>query len=1030
MKSKRLTTFSLSLIPLLSLLPLNDIREEQAADTPLLSVNDGLQFHLDATALNLENQSKVSHISKHGDTVYDATQSDESRMPTYIKESTLGSMPALRFTSDTMMQIGPDTGFYLNDMTLFVVLNPEKLIDHGEILSRVATESPWNHNWFFNIENSMFNYGWSVDNGGSYSYPQNKTTLSANQSYVLSGRKKGNNGDLIVNGSYLGSFFGADCENPENQKVTLGGLQRNDSFLGDIGEVLLYNRGLSDNEVSEVEQYLERKWKMENIHSGTLSDLKIKGVTLEGFRSEKYDYALVTEEQLKAKDISYTKWNDADRVDIEEEKNRIIVKVTSEGKTNTYAINFETKDYGYGEIKVPSYGEVDLNEGFWKDRYDQYARYTVNYMFDMFDQSRSFEPFDHVAKGEKKILNNLTEHAAQILRPRNDRDVYNTTWEWTSEPWREGLIYEGIRAASQFLMSSTSDSRYSENNKALKERLSDYIDRIYQASLKTTWKDANGKPVDGYFSTFTILDRTKVCDETDVSARYHHDVYNFGCLAEAAVYHYQATGDTRLLFAATRFAEFFVDYINGRDGFKGYKVVPAHELPEEALQSLYNLYKENPDLVKEMETKYDSADGLSTKDRYYHLKIRLEEYQRIASDWISERGNPIGRYQNTSYGTYAQDNTTVENLTEAIGHAVRANLYYNGMAYIANEQHNDTYMKAAYRIYENITRTQMAVTGGTGSTNDGEEAYGGSYQIPHNGYNETCAASGMAFFSQNMFRLFGKAKYADTVELEMYNGILGCLGLEGNSFYYTNPLVSDNYTRPMFSNATPCCVPMYLKFYSQLEKTIFARTENAVFVNQYISSSYQSEEKDFTLIQKTDIPEGGNNVTLSLNANKAMTLKIRMPSWSEKAQIALDGREITDCLNEDGYLTFPIEKGSHRIEVNYQRDVLFLSQDYAKDNVGKTAIKYGPYVYCLEQCDNNAAIRYSSCKIDTETEPEVYEDIDTFALTYGEETRPISVSVIKANGYLQGDEKQLTFIPFAYRGNRATGHMKVWIDKI
>ena len=52
-------------------------------------------------------------------------------------------------------------------------------------------------------------------------------------------------------------------------------------------------------------------------------------------------------------------------------------------------------------------------------------------------------------------------------------------------------------------------------------------------------------------------------------------------------YWYNATGDTRLLFAATRFTEFLIDYINGRDGFQGYKVVPPHELPEEALQTLY-----------------------------------------------------------------------------------------------------------------------------------------------------------------------------------------------------------------------------------------------------------------------------------------------------------------------------------------------------------------------------------------------------------------------------------------------------------
>lgn len=1031
MKARKTRTLSLAIIPLLCLYPQENTKSEKTKSYSL-SVTDGLHVHLDASKLDLDNQAKVSELknlaSPSLEGVSDAIQSDVSRQPTYIKESNISGLPALRFTSDTMMQIGSDSGFYLNDMTIFAVVNPEKLNDHGEILSRVATTSPWNHNWFMNIENTQFNYGWSVGSNGSYSYPQNKASIKENTNYVLAGRKSGNNGDLIVNGSYLGSFIGGDCENPEDMKVTLGALARNDSFLGDIGEILVYSRGLEDNEIREVEQYLEGKWKMENIHDGTLADLSVKDKTITGFRSERYDYSLVLDEALKAEDISYKLYNTTDQVELTEEKNRYILKVTSGGQTTTYTISYETADYEYNEIETPSYKEVQLNDGFWKDRYDQYATYTVNYMFDMFDKSKSFDNFDRVANGEKKILGNTSEHAAQILSPRNDRDVYNTEWNWVNEPWREGLIYEGIRAASQFMMASSSNSSYSEENEKLRKRVSDYVERIYQASLKTTWNDANGKPVDGYFSTFTVLDRTKVCDETDVSARYHHDVYNFGCLAEAAVYHYQATGDTRLLFAATRFAEFFIDYINGRDGYKGYKVIPAHELPEEALQSLYDLYSSNPDLVKLMEATYSKVNGLSVKDRYYDLKIRFEEYKKIASNWISERGNPIGRYQTTTYGTYAQDNTTVENLNEAIGHAVRANLYYNGMAYIANRQDNDTYRDAAYRIYENIVNTQMAVTGGTGSTNDGDEAYGGSYQIPHNGYNETCASSGMAFFSQNMFKLFGKAKYADTVELEMYNGILGCLGLGGDSFYYTNPLVSNNYTRPMFSNATPCCVPMYLKFYSQIQKTIYAKNDDTVFVNQFISSSYQSEDNDFTLIQNTELPNG-NKASFSFDSTKDMKLKVRMPSWASRSKVTVDGNVANDTLEDDGYLTLSMSKGKHRIQIEFDKEVMFLSQDYAKDNVGKTALQYGPFVYCLEECDNEYGIRLDTCKIDTEKDVSIISDTSTFSLKYSGKTTVISTDFLSAKGYMQNRETDLTFVPYAYRGNRDAGYMKVWVDK-
>ena len=45
-----------------------------------------------------------------------------------------------------------------------------------------------------------------------------------------------------------------------------------------------------------------------------------------------------------------------------------------------------------------------------------------------------------------------------------------------------------------------------------------------------------------------------------------------------------------------------------------------------------------------MEEKYSKVDGLSGEDRYYDLKIRLEEYKKIAASWITDRGNSEGRY--------------------------------------------------------------------------------------------------------------------------------------------------------------------------------------------------------------------------------------------------------------------------------------------------------------------------------------------------------------------------------------------------
>lgn len=98
-------------------------------------------------------------------------------------------------------------------MTVFVVANFSALPEHGEILSRVAVSAPWNHNWFFNIENGQFNYGWSTKSGGNYSYPQSKVALAENTSYVLSSKKSGKNGSLSINGVSAAAFTGSGSEN-------------------------------------------------------------------------------------------------------------------------------------------------------------------------------------------------------------------------------------------------------------------------------------------------------------------------------------------------------------------------------------------------------------------------------------------------------------------------------------------------------------------------------------------------------------------------------------------------------------------------------------------------------------------------------------------------------------------------------------------------------------------------------------------------------------------------------------------------
>lgn len=104
--------------------------------------------------------------------------------------------------------------------------------------------------------------------------------------------------------------------------------------------------------------------------------------------------------------------------------------------------------------------------------------------------------------------------------------------------------------------------------------------------------------------------------------RGQHDVYNAGMLIEAGVHYYQATGKTRLLEIATRFANYMADYMGPEPRMN---IVPAHSGPEEAVMALYWLYKNEPEL----------KDKLS-------IPVRESDYYNLATFWIENRGHHCG----------------------------------------------------------------------------------------------------------------------------------------------------------------------------------------------------------------------------------------------------------------------------------------------------------------------------------------------------------------------------------------------------
>ncbi len=996
----------------------------------------GLQMWFDANDFGSDTQKVTTWENKADPDLEgagDAVQTNPSRAPQYVAESRLNGLPAVRMETSSFLQVGGSNGFYLDDMTIIVV----GTIDYEEqatmeIMSRLDNTN-FLHNWYFNCEQGKFNFGWTVGDATAKSYIQARVPFTSGRANIFVGRKSEGTGNSIVNGEVLGTCANSAPTVKNSSQVYLGSAGGNTADA-DYGEILIFNRGLTDAELQTVNDYLYAKWGFESLDGNLLDSITYQGQKISGFSSYQSDYAILARGEVSESDFGFTaRFADA-KVETAYSPNGIAFTVTHPdlAEARKYTVQFRRLadvENRYTRVGIEN---VQLNSGFWKDTITQYVTHSMDYIFDMYDFSKSFDNFDRIAAGQRKTLGNTDANAGLILIPCDDNRLIGSVdgaWAWGNEPWREGLIYEAMRAVSDWIIQYEGSNDYSESIEALKIRMEAYVERIYAAALTTTGVDKNGKNIDGYFSTFTLLTQGGVLDETESGHVWTHDLWNYGGLVEFAISWYQATGDTRMLFAATRFTEFLIDYMYGPNGLL---VVPSHQLAEEPLLRLYDLYKNNPDLVAQMEAEYDGTEGLSQSDRYYRLKIRWERYIDIVKDWIEKRGVYDGRYNNVAYGDYAQDHATYDQQTAAAGHSVRANLWYSAIADIGDYLDNEDYLSAANVIWNNIVNKQMYVTGGTGSVH-GSESYGGDYYLPHDGYCETCASVGMAFFAGNMAEAFGSAEYADVLELELYNGILGCMGMDGMSFYYQNPMTSSDYQRPFWSGATPCCPPMYMKFFANLAGYIYMSNSDSIIVDQYIASTANITVGGVAveLTQATSLPNG-NTAVFEVVAEGSFALRLRMPSWAKSATVRVNGDNLAFQVDADGYIA--IERtwtGTTVVDVTFGMEVERVYQENVAMNQNQVAFRYGPFIYCAETEDNlvNGEDMLSKTIFVPKTAgTAVTYDESIFSLSLGEGAEPLTrgVNLMRVDAIVDGEEAVLTLIPFYLRTNRSMHKMSVF----
>lgn len=502
-----------------------------------------------------------------------------------------------------------------------------------------------------------------------------------------------------------------------------------------------------------------------------------------------------------------------------------------------------------------------------------------------------------------------------------------------------------------------------------------------------------------------------------------HELYCAGHLFQAAIAHRRATGEGRLLRIAQRFA----DNLDRVFGPGKRSATPGHPEIEMALIELFR-------------------------------ETRDQRYRDLAHFFVGTRGHGWlgpGRYNSSAY---YQDRVPVRDAHEIEGHAVRALYLATGVADLYLETGEEALLRTLERQWADLVERKVYVTGGVGSRHFGEAA-GQPYELPNDAaYCETCAAIGSVMWSWRMLLATGQSRFADLMERTLYNAVLSGVSLDGQRYFYVNPLASNGMPEYLSRGGcqrqewhrVACCPPNVMRLLASFGHYIATRDARGLQIHQYAPARIACE---LGVGQQVAVHMDGAypwdeavRVTVDEAPDTAWTLRLRIPSWCEEARIRVNGETVSGKTGAE-------EQGSRRAGGYFSVERKWVSGDVIEANFpmtaqlieahpgieatrGCVAIERGPLVYCIEQADFPHA-RLEELELDGSAalepcwQPDVLDGV-TVLRTTGFEVDQSAWSRRLYRPLRPGESQQrkqvgVTAIPYYAWANRGPGPMRVWI---
>jgi DUF1680 family protein len=584
------------------------------------------------------------------------------------------------------------------------------------------------------------------------------------------------------------------------------------------------------------------------------------------------------------------------------------------------------------------------------------------------------------------------------------------TGEFKGPSFHDGDFYKTLEAVAS-MYAATKDK---------------HLDAIMDDAINVIGK---AQREDGYIYTKSTIDQKRTGQKKQFESRLSFEAYNIGHLMTTACVHYRATGKTNLLNIAKKAADYLYRFYDTASAETARNAIcPSHYM------GLVELYRTTGD----------------------------EKYRSLAKKLIDIRGVAVGSDDNSDRYPFTQ-------MQEVQGHAVRANYLFAGAADLYAENGDTALLNTLDRMWDDVVNHKMYITGGCGSLYDGvsndgtsynpndvekiHQAYGRKYQLPNlTAHNETCANIGNVLWNWRMLQITGEAKYADVVELALYNSVLSGISLNGKRFLYTNPLAySDDLPfkqrwskdRVPYIALSDCCPPNVVRTISEVSDYMYSVSKEGLWLNLYGGNNLITKLEDgsgIKVTQQTNYPwDGTINLRFDEAPQKAFSVFLRIPGWCHNAKILVNGKLIAtkNSAGEYAEVKRSWKKGDQLQLILDMPVTMMEANPLVEETRNQIAVKRGPIVYCLESVDldkntsvfdvtipTNAQFKIAPIKIDNSNIVSLQTTAER--LDNGQWTDQLYKEVSKK----PAKKINVRLVPYYAWGNRGHTEMSVWLPAI